>query len=445
MSSFTPCARGFSIWITAFAFIASCAAAAAQDRSWVERSDRNTAMVFETLGAFYPEWMSHLGLDRFDPYVIDLKPGRNKRLDAALAASVKRLAGAKDGEGDVRVREDLEIVIDALERMRRTGALEERLLVPYFDVPRHVFQGLRALLDARNPEPRRRAALQRLRRYAGMEPGTTPFAELARERTNERAQAARPAWPYRGEVQQHLANCERYIAGIAEIFRAGPAQDWQAAYERLAAQLREHCDWVRSAVLPRARPNPQLPRELYAQRLKNAGVDISPEEAISLGTASFAEIRDEMLRVAADIARERKLPSSDYRAVRRAHGRFHLAGSGVDADRARSSPGTRAAVRDDGRARRVARPRGVRLQQHECRRLGPLRRGGHAALLPGGGAALRAAAPHAPRGARVPRPDDQPRPHDAGSGKRVPDAGSDALGALRPAGSRPLCIRFARQ
>src|SRR6267378_7694141 len=80
---------------------------AAEDRSWVERSDRNTAMVFETLGAFYPEWMSHLGLDRFDPYVIDLKPGRNKRLDAALVASVKRLAGAKDGEGDVRVREDL--------------------------------------------------------------------------------------------------------------------------------------------------------------------------------------------------------------------------------------------------------------------------------------------------------------------------------------------------
>jgi hypothetical protein len=27
--------------------------ALAQERSWIERSDRNTAMVFETLGAFY--------------------------------------------------------------------------------------------------------------------------------------------------------------------------------------------------------------------------------------------------------------------------------------------------------------------------------------------------------------------------------------------------------
>src|SRR5207302_1383533 len=105
------------------------------------------------------------------------------------------------------------------------------------------------------------------------------------ERTKERAQAARSAWPYRGKVQQHLDNCERYIDGVAQVFRAGPAQDWQAAHERLAAQLREHCDWVRRAVLPHARSNPQLPAELYADRLKNFGVDISPEQAITLGTA----------------------------------------------------------------------------------------------------------------------------------------------------------------
>jgi uncharacterized protein (DUF885 family) len=70
-------------------------------------------------------------------------------------------------------------------------------------------------------------------------------------------------------------------------------------------------------VLPRARATAQLPRELYADRLKSAGVDISPEQAIALGTATFAEMRAEMLRIAADIARERRLQSSDYRQVLR--------------------------------------------------------------------------------------------------------------------------------
>src|SRR6185295_5887344 len=116
MSSLTPVARGFSIWITAVLFIAS--SAAAQDRAWIERSDRQTAMVFDTLGAFYPEWMSSLGIEKFDTAVNDLKPGYVKRIDAALAAQVKKLAAAKQGESDRRVREDLDIVIEALERNR---------------------------------------------------------------------------------------------------------------------------------------------------------------------------------------------------------------------------------------------------------------------------------------------------------------------------------------
>src|SRR3954468_4335169 len=119
MSSGTPPARGLSIWITVLVFIAS-SAAAADDRSWIERSDRNTAMVFDTLGAFYPEWMASLGLGKVATAVGDMKPGRVTRADAALAAAAKRLAGMKAREGVARVRQDLDIVIDALERQRRT-------------------------------------------------------------------------------------------------------------------------------------------------------------------------------------------------------------------------------------------------------------------------------------------------------------------------------------
>ena len=276
----------------------------AQDRSWIERSDRNTAMVFETLGAFYPEWMSYIGVERFDTEVTDLKPGRTKRIDAALGAMAQRLAALKQKEREVHVREDLDITMDALARMRRTAALEERLLVPFRDLPRQMFEGLQVLLDKRNPQARQQHALERLRRYAGMAPGAAPVAQLARERTMERANA-KLAWPYRGEVEQQLHNCTRYVAGIAELFRASGVQDWQAPHERLAAQVREHCDWVRGTVLARARATPALPRELYADRLKNVGVDITPEQAIALGMTTFAEVREAMERLAGGDYRER--------------------------------------------------------------------------------------------------------------------------------------------
>jgi len=280
-----------------------CAAAAAQDRSWIERSDRNTTMVFDTLGAFYPEWMSYVGVDKFDTGVMDLKPARVKRIDAALAAEAARLSALREKERDAHVREDLELTIDALSRMRRTNALEERLLVPFRDLPREFFEGMQVLLDRRNAEARQRHALGRLQRYAGMPPGSTPLTQLARERAMERANA-RLVWPYRGEVEQQLNNCQRYVAGIGELFRSTAVKDWEAPHERLATQVREYCDWVRSTVLPRARATPALPREIYADRLKNVGVDISPEQAIALGMTTFAEVREAMDRLA----------GGDYRA-----------------------------------------------------------------------------------------------------------------------------------
>ena len=304
-------------WIAAVVLVAAGGVAAAQERAWIEASDRYSNQVLETLGGFFPEWMSELGLERYDSEVRDLKPRHVERADAALGAIAAKLRAARLKEQDAHVREDLDILVEAAARERRTAALEQRLLVPYRDLPRELFEGLQVVLDKRNPDSRRAHALERLRRYAGMTPGTRPIAELARERTMERANAGL-IWPYRGEVEQQLNNCQRYVAGIAELFRASPVQGWEAPHERLAAQLQKHCDWVRSAVLPRARPAPALPAELYADRLKRVGVDITPEQAIALGTTAFAEVREQMGQVAATLAAERKLPSADYREVLRA-------------------------------------------------------------------------------------------------------------------------------
>jgi hypothetical protein len=284
---------------------------------WLERSDRNSAMVFETLGAFQPEYMSTLGVERFDGAVVDLEPAPVQRFDAAARRVLRRLAERRKAETEPKVLEDLDILIDAVRKMRHTRNLEHRLLVPYFDLPKQVFEGIQVLLDARNAESRRRSALRRLRAYAGMAAGSKPVAELARARSSERFKVAGLIWPYAAEVRQHLGNCERYIRGVEQLFQASKLQDWEPAHERLASQLRAHCAWVRGAILPRARVDHVLPRELYADRLRNAGVDIAPEQAIALGMAAFADVRDEMSRLAARIALERKLASQDYRQVLR--------------------------------------------------------------------------------------------------------------------------------
>src|SRR5260221_4274988 len=206
MSSGTPVAGGLSMWIRVSVFIAS-PAAAADDRSWIERSDRNTAMVFDTLGAFYPEWMSSLGIEKFDTAVMDLKPDRVKRADAALGAAARRLSGLKAKEKDPRVRQDIDIVVEALERQRRTETLEDRLLIPFSDMPRQLFFSLQNLLDPRNPPERRAHALPLARHYGGLAPGPPPITPLHPGRIEGRAAHAKLLWPPKGQVQQGLHKC----------------------------------------------------------------------------------------------------------------------------------------------------------------------------------------------------------------------------------------------
>ena len=199
-------------------------AASAAEPSWIETSDRNSAIVIEMQGAFHPEFASELGIDHFDAAVLDLNPENAKRYDAAAGRALGLLAAKRKTESDPKVRQDLDILIDAVESRRRTRALEHRLLIPYFDLPRHIFEGLKVLLDARNDESRRRNALLRLRRYAGMEPGTAPLAELAR--ASERFGTPKLVWPYEGQVRQNLDNSERYIAGIAELGRGSSSANF---------------------------------------------------------------------------------------------------------------------------------------------------------------------------------------------------------------------------
>src|SRR5207244_2087104 len=186
-------------------------AEAAEDRSWVERSDRISAILFESLGPFQPEQASALGLERFDTAALDLKPGRTARHEAAARRVLQRLAALRKAETDPRVRQDLDLLVDAVERQRHTQALEHRLLVPYFDLPRHVFEGLQMLLDARNGESRNRNALQRMRVYAGLENSVAPLAELARARASERFAIAGLVRPCEADVRQHLGNGEPHL------------------------------------------------------------------------------------------------------------------------------------------------------------------------------------------------------------------------------------------
>jgi len=73
---------------------------------------------------------------------------------------------------------------------------------------------------------------------------------------------------------------------------------------------------VKSTVLPRARTDARLPEPIYADNLKNVGIDIPPQELIKQAEQSFMEIQSEMETLAPYVAKaEGFAPTTDYRAV----------------------------------------------------------------------------------------------------------------------------------
>lgn len=285
------------------------------DEGWVAKSNAHADVLLESLARFNPEAAGSLGVDGLDEEVIDLREGLYERgladAERILADLEIRLAE----ESDVKVRQDLGILIEAVEDNIRTSKLNRELMLPYYNVSQQVFQGVRSLIDPQVPKERYPAALVRVRRYAGLEDGFDPIVELAKARTRERFEVSGLHGPYRGEVEQDLERSETFIAGLEDLLASAELEGWEAPYEALAGQLRAYNDWVREEILPRSRSDYRLPPELYADALRNWGVDASPEDLIGMATQGYMDIRNEMEVIGRLVAEERGYESKDYRDV----------------------------------------------------------------------------------------------------------------------------------
>lgn len=291
--------------------------AAAEDADWVARSNANAAPMLEIIARYAPESAARLGVEGFDGQVLDLNPGYNERAEADFASAAATLEAKLALEADPRVRQDLQILIDAARDQETSSKLQRRLMLPYFDLPETLFQGFQSLLDPRVPKERYPAALERLRKYTGVEKGYTPITELAEQRVQEQFKVAGLTGPWTVEVEQHLDNQPRYVSGIRDLFVQSGLQGWEKDLKRLETQLDEYAKWVRSDVMPRARTTNRLPPEIYADNLRNFGVRISPEALIEQALVGFVQTRDEMQSLSRIVAKQRGYASGDYRDVLR--------------------------------------------------------------------------------------------------------------------------------
>jgi hypothetical protein len=287
----------------------------ASAETWIERSDKNAQVLIDVLARLSPEGAGQLGVPGLDEEIFDLKPGFVERSREATRKAGDTLRQRLAEEKDPKVRQDLEILIQATEDQLQGSRLGEKYNLPYFDVTSSVFQGFRTLLDDQVEASRRPAALVRLRKYTGVEPGYTPLTVLAEQFIRSRLDRPGLLGPVKDEIERDLSNTETYLKGIEELFKKYQISGYEEAHAKLKEQAAAYEAFVRKEILPRARTDFRQPAELYAYSLRTLGVDMPVEELVSRAQVSFKEIQNEMQALAWMVAKERGLAVTDYRDV----------------------------------------------------------------------------------------------------------------------------------
>jgi hypothetical protein len=297
--------------------------------SWIARSDENARVLVAVDAQFVPEGASSLGEESADERTIDLAPGYRARRLAALREAARILSARKAAERDPLVLGDLTILLREIDLSTREIELNEKLLVPYRDVARTVFHGMQTLLDDQILPARRARAVARLRRYAGMDPGSTPIVELVK--ADITAALAKPELvpPARIDVEKSLSTSATLRDGIEKLFVKYGIQGYEEPMRVLSQQLAAYDEFLRTTVLPKARADFALPPAVYALRLERVGVDLPVDRLTRMAHEAFTSIQAEMAGVAAKVAAARHLPSADYRDVLRELKKEQIAGDAI--------------------------------------------------------------------------------------------------------------------
>ena len=289
--------------------------AMAEQAHWIERSNTYTRQLLDVQLQHSPEQGSREGATQYDelisnPTLADQLAERHE-LEMVLA----RLDSARAQETDSKVAQDLDILHKAMNLRFRKEDYDLAHEVPFYNASGRVFQGLRVLLDDQVAPERRRAALVRLRRYAGLESGSTAITEVLKQRELE--QIAKPGviFPSKGELATELGRNSNYVEGLAALFKKYQLTGWEPAYAKLKDQLSAYDAWVRETILPKARTDFRLPPQAYALAFEGYGIDIPPARIAAMAHAAFKEYQAEMGKLAAVIAKANGYASSDYRAV----------------------------------------------------------------------------------------------------------------------------------
>ena len=302
---------------------------ARQNQDWIAASNKHSMVLLEAIAKHAPEYAGRVGIDGYDEEIVDMSAGFDQRFVSDLEKVTDYLQEQYNKTQNVPVRQDIKILLESTANNIEKIRLEEKHLLPYHNISSLVYNGIKSLLQDRIPAERRQAALVRLKKYTGAEPGFRPVTELAREHMQNEWKNSDRLAPFQEQVARDLTVSGQFIDEIGDLFKKYEITGYETVYEKLKDQIEMYNNYIREEVLPNARTDFRLPKEIYTFRLTEYGVDMPVDELKLRASVAFKELQTQMQVLANLIAAKNGFPSSNYRDVIRALKKQQLDSSSI--------------------------------------------------------------------------------------------------------------------
>jgi uncharacterized protein (DUF885 family) len=316
MINFTSFFKTLPVVLMAFPFLTVKAQTNTTDsKDWVTKSNNYTKILIGIDQKYSPEFGSEQGLAFYDTLIavptLANQAAKRKETENAVA----QLKNAKLKESDLAIKQDLDILIKQAKLGFRNEDFYLNKAVSFLNATGVVFGGLQILLDDQTPAERRKAAVIRLSKYAGLQNGYQAIIAILKDRTTKQMSKPGIIYPSKQAMEVSLSRNASMVSGIAALFKKYNITGWETAYATIKKQLEDYDTWIKANLLPKARTDFRLPAEEYKLALEGYGIDIPPAQVATMAHAMFTDIQNQMQAIAKQVAEKYRLPSGDYREV----------------------------------------------------------------------------------------------------------------------------------
>src|SRR5580698_6221592 len=218
----------------------------AADQNWIAVSNSYTNQVLTVQMKHHPERGTRQGLSQYDALIAQPTLADEDQERKETEEVVAKLKSALTQEKQKEVAQDLAIVIRSIELGFREQDYERVHNVPFLNASSRVFSGIQSLLDDQTPAERRPAAVARLRKYAGLEPGYQPITEILKQGVLEQAAKPGVVYPAKVEIETELARDSNYLDGMATLCKKYQLTGWEEPFAKLKSQLADYDAWTKA-------------------------------------------------------------------------------------------------------------------------------------------------------------------------------------------------------